>query len=268
MNRETFARSLAIVAIACAAASAQPAALSQLRSAAGPDAVVAAKEWAASASPAGVEIRIGVPRFDDGHEDAARLCGRLPFDSDKNDCLAQVSRAGYVERAAAGVCSAMSFTSDIRPCLEAISDKAYLNAEIDACSRESFDDGKISCLRSAGRPAWGPQPGGAGREEAAAACGRAAFDSDRRDCVQVVSRSYFFDRGAIGVCSALSFSSSYPACFRAIADKEYLQEVVNVCARESFDDGKISCLQSSGAPWRNWPGPRWPPFPRRPWPPR
>lgn len=254
-----------------AAASAQTPALSQLRAWAGPEAAAAA---VAVAAPRSVEYRpVGRPMtalWDDGRDQAAALCGRLPFDSDKNSCLQQVSRARYIERGAAEVCAKLSFNDSIPDCLSAIADKAYLRAETDVCGRESFDDDKVQCLRNGGRPEWGNYPSDDHREEAAAACSRAAFDSDRKDCVQVVGRSYYFDRGAIGVCSALSFSESYPKCFSAAADKEYLPAALDICRRESFDENKVSCLQSSGAPWRGMP--RWPypgsprPWPRRPFP--
>ncbi|MBI3566205.1 MAG: hypothetical protein HY079_13500 [Elusimicrobia bacterium] len=264
------------------AAAAQPAALSQLRSWAGPEAVAASAAWTAAPAPRSVAYRPdGLPAlrvYDDGRDDAARLCGRLPFDSDKNSCLQQVSRARYIEREAAAVCAKLSFNDSIPNCLTAISDKAYLRAETDVCAKESFDDDKVNCLRGSGRSEWGQYPGADDhREEAASACSRASFDSDRKDCVQVVGRSYYFDRGAIGVCSALSFSESYPKCFGAIADKEYLPAVLEICAKESFDDDKVSCLRSSGAPWRGlprWPNPGYPrphprrPFPRQPLPPR
>lgn len=263
---------LTLLALASAAA-AQPAALAQLRSWAGPEAAAAATAWSAAPAPRATAYDpVPLPpgaAWDDGRDDAVRLCGRLPFDSDKNSCIQQVSRARYIERAAADVCAKMSFNDSIPNCLSAIADKAYLRAETDVCSKESFDDDKVSCLRGSGRFAWGPAPGGDNREEAAAACGRAPFDSDRKDCVQVVGRSYYFDRGAIGVCSALSFSDAYPRCFSAIADKEYLAAALEICAKESFDDSKISCLQSGGAPWGGlprWPYPGYPRYPRRPFP--
>lgn len=92
--------------------------------------------------------------------------------------------------------------------------------------------------------------GSAGREAAAAFCGEADFDSDERECMAVVSRSDYFDLEAVAACRRVNFSSEYPGCAAAIADKTYLRAEVDLCGRESFGSGIISCFQRSGRPWR------------------
>ncbi|MDX6771033.1 MAG: hypothetical protein SF051_15995 [Elusimicrobiota bacterium] len=102
-----------------------------------------------------------------------------------------------------------------------------------------------------GRPVDQPgrrrHPGGDdGRETAAAACADADFDSDRRECMQVVGRAYYFDAAAVAVCRRVNFSSEVPACIAAIADKTFLRAETESCARESFGSGIVSCFQQSG----------------------
>jgi hypothetical protein len=92
--------------------------------------------------------------------------------------------------------------------------------------------------------------GSAGREAAAAFCGEADFDSDKRECMAVVSRSDYFDVEAVNACRRVNFSSEHPGCAAAIADKTFLRAEVDLCGRESFGSGIISCFQRSGRPWR------------------
>lgn len=91
-----------------------------------------------------------------------------------------------------------------------------------------------------------------GREAAASACAKAAFDSDRQECLAVASRADYFDAGAVAVCAGLSFSQNYPKCMSAVADKEYVEAETRVCGSSPFDDNKVSCLATSGrAPRRD-----------------
>lgn len=88
-----------------------------------------------------------------------------------------------------------------------------------------------------------------GREAAASYCASAAFDSDKRECMAVVSRSDYFDLEAVNACRKVSFSSEVPGCAQAIANKTFLRAEVDVCGEESFGSGIISCFQRSGRPW-------------------
>jgi hypothetical protein len=90
----------------------------------------------------------------------------------------------------------------------------------------------------------------AGREAAADFCAGASFDSDRRECMAVVSSAYHFDVEAVAACRNVNFSSEYPGCVRAIANKSFLRAEVDQCGRESFGSSIISCFQRSGRPSR------------------
>lgn len=89
-----------------------------------------------------------------------------------------------------------------------------------------------------------------GREAAAQFCGTAAFDSDKQECLRVVTRSYYFEAKALSVCRKVNFSGEVPGCVSAIADKTFLQAEADLCNLEHFGSGIISCFQSSGRPTR------------------
>lgn len=101
--------------------------------------------------------------------------------------------------------------------------------------------------RPAVRPGHRRHPGrDDGRELAASACAAAAFESDRRKCLDVVRDAYYFDAAAVNVCRKVSFSSEVPACAAAIADKTFLRAETEACGRESFGSGIIKCFATSG----------------------
>jgi len=103
-----------------------------------------------------------------------------------------------------------------------------------------------------GRPAGpvGRRRPGTGREEAAQYCSQAAFSSDRDACIRAVSAADYFDTTAIAVCRKVSFSGEVPKCAAAIADKAYLRAEIDLCGKESFGSGIISCFQNAGRPTR------------------
>ncbi len=90
-----------------------------------------------------------------------------------------------------------------------------------------------------------------GRETAAQACSQAAFDSDRQECIRIVSQARWFDVNAVGVCRRVNFSSEVPQCIGSIANKSYLRAETDLCAKESFGSGIVRCLQNSGRPARD-----------------
>lgn len=103
-----------------------------------------------------------------------------------------------------------------------------------------------------GRPAGpgGRRHPGAGREEAAQFCSQAAFSSDRDACIRTVSAADYFDVAAVAVCRKVNFSGEVPKCAAAIADKSYLRAEIELCGKESFGSGVISCFQNAGRPSR------------------
>lgn len=91
--------------------------------------------------------------------------------------------------------------------------------------------------------------GDAGREAAAQYCANAGFSSDRRECMAVVGASDYFDIEAVNACRRVNFSSEYPGCARAIANKTFLRAEVDFCGNETFGSGIISCFRAAGRPW-------------------
>lgn len=243
-------QSLTIAVLACAPAIALPDALTQLGSAAGSEAATVAPSFAMKPMPASVAIGVQAARdrSDDGLEEATVACGRV-FSSERAACSRTVERAYFFDRAAIGVCSNLSLSESYLNCFKAIADKEYLPEETAACSRGSFDDKKISCLRSAGRIAWSPsRPNDRGRDEAARLCGKLPYDSDKITCRHQVYHARYFERAAIGVCSELTFNGGVADCISAITDKTYSGDI-SACGRQSSDERKVSCLRSAGRPW-------------------
>ncbi len=88
-----------------------------------------------------------------------------------------------------------------------------------------------------------------GRQEAAAACEKASFQSDRRECLAIVAKSRHFDINAANLCGELDFSGEIKNCVAAIADKTYLWVEIRECSKSSIDSTVVNCLQKKGLPY-------------------
>lgn len=92
-----------------------------------------------------------------------------------------------------------------------------------------------------------------GRESAMRLCEKLAFATDRRDCMDFVSATAYFEENAINLCREIRFDSNVTSCLRAIADKEYLRAELSLCSREAFDNNRVSCLERAGRRFRSPP---------------
>ena len=88
---------------------------------------------------------------DAGREAAVRVCDQVAFQTERRACMDFVSSTAHFEVDAVNVCRQIRFDSNVTPCLRAIADKEYLKAELSLCSREAFDNNRVSCLDRAGR---------------------------------------------------------------------------------------------------------------------
>lgn len=87
-----------------------------------------------------------------GRQEASEICKSFTFDSDRNQCIAEIGKHNYYEQNAINVCKTFTFDSDKQACVKAISDKSYEAYETDNCARSTFDSDKLKCLNDNGRP--------------------------------------------------------------------------------------------------------------------
>lgn len=87
-----------------------------------------------------------------GRNEAATICQKMKFDSERNKCVATVGRHEYYDLEAINVCKTIKFDSEMNSCLEAIGDKTYEAYEIENCAKISFDSDKALCMRNTGKP--------------------------------------------------------------------------------------------------------------------
>lgn len=90
--------------------------------------------------------------------DAAAICSKLPFESDRDACISTISKYSYFDRGAIEICKSMSFGSDAVSCVAAIGDKSYEEYEIQNCGRKAFGSDKAECLRTSGSRFQKPTP--------------------------------------------------------------------------------------------------------------
>lgn len=105
-------------------------------------------------------ILTGVLSWAADRNEAATICQKMKFDSERNKCVATLGRFEYFDRSAIAVCKSMSMDAEMNSCVEAIGDKTYEPYEIENCNRALIDANKTACMKSAGRayPAQPPPP--------------------------------------------------------------------------------------------------------------
>ena len=80
------------------------------------------------------------------------ICRHFAFESERDQCAAQIRPYNYFEDAALEICTTFSFNSTKMECLRNIGGKQYEPFEIERCRDTPFDSGKLSCLRNSGTP--------------------------------------------------------------------------------------------------------------------
>jgi hypothetical protein len=87
---------------------------------------------------------------DAGKDAAYQVCAKMSMPSHREDCRKIVAPAKMFTVAAVQLCGSFDFVPYINECFEAIRDRLYARSEVDLCSMESFDRGKIECMESLG----------------------------------------------------------------------------------------------------------------------
>jgi hypothetical protein len=80
------------------------------------------------------------------------ICKGLPFESDRNKCVAKIRPFNYFNDQALAICAGLSFDSKRVECLDYIADKNYEVYEIETCKNSTFDSDKMKCLSENGAP--------------------------------------------------------------------------------------------------------------------
>ncbi len=80
------------------------------------------------------------------------ICKKLPFESDRNKCVAKIRPYNYFSDEALAICVSLSFDSTRVECLDYLGDKNFESYEIDTCKNSTFDSDKLKCLKENGSP--------------------------------------------------------------------------------------------------------------------
>lgn len=78
------------------------------------------------------------------------ICKPMAFESDRNQCVAQIRPYNYFDDRALSICAGFAFNNVKMECLSYIADKYYAAYEIDTCRNTTFDSEKLACLRNNG----------------------------------------------------------------------------------------------------------------------
>ena len=84
-------------------------------------------------------------------ETGYEVCEDITFSSDREECHAFI-RGRYVDIDAGYVCIRARFNSGKLDCIKVSADKEYTLNEANYCNDMSFDDDRVSCMRSSGTP--------------------------------------------------------------------------------------------------------------------
>lgn len=87
-------------------------------------------------------------------ETGEEVCNDISFSSDREECHAFI-RGRYVDIDAGYVCIRAKFNSGKLDCIKVSADKEYTRNEASYCDDFSFDEERVSCMRSSGQPTDG-----------------------------------------------------------------------------------------------------------------
>ena len=90
-----------------------------------------------------------------GKNEVAAICQSLPFETDKDQCFANLRTANYFDIDAVSICKTFSFTDDKIRCISTIKDKYYEPYETRFCANKNFTDERMTCLATNGKPFTG-----------------------------------------------------------------------------------------------------------------
>jgi uncharacterized Fe-S cluster protein YjdI len=78
------------------------------------------------------------------------ICKPMPFETNRNECMAKVKLYNYFDNRALGICAALAFDSGKMSCLDLIGNKTYEGYEMDSCIHQTFESKKLECLQENG----------------------------------------------------------------------------------------------------------------------
>lgn len=87
----------------------------------------------------------------DGLEAAEKVCSKLYYSNEKQECLAAVQKATYLDERAVEVCGKLYYANETIQCLAAIKDMKYTETAIGLCKKEYYAKDAIACFAKSGR---------------------------------------------------------------------------------------------------------------------
>ena len=77
-------------------------------------------------------------------------------------------------------------------------------------------------------------------------CKNLTFESERRNCMDIIRPYNYFDDTAVNTCRNFTFSSTRQECLGYIGGKRYEPFEIDTCINATFDNEKLACLKKYG----------------------
>lgn len=95
----------------------------------------------------------------DGLDAAEKVCSKLFYSAEKQECLAVVQKADAMDERAVDICGGLFYAKEKIECLAAIKDLKFTETAIDTCKKEFYAKDKTACLAKSGRAPKGAEKG-------------------------------------------------------------------------------------------------------------